>query len=231
MGITRQSGDADGGEVGLPPHHLIEFPERQRTHAAYGSKAVLLLEAGDSRFCQRAEKRREGHPPVLHHGGLTMPRHLRCALLTISSLLAILSSAHAASYTFTQLNGPGARETMANGINDNGQIVGWYIHPSYGQQGSSRHSISLVAYALTPSGLITKGRSWDGTQIDPQILMSPISLAAFSQPPARTAISKTSDYVLVIQRGQTLSRIPLHRWSIHSGRMLTLSPSNCRSAH
>jgi probable HAF family extracellular repeat protein len=320
-----------------------------------------------------------------------LPSTLRI-LLTISILLAILSLAHAASYTFTLLNGPGARETIANGINDHGQIVGWYIHPTYGQQGflyddgiftpldvpggqanvtypiginndgwivgwsvdskgnsysffydgsvltplnlpgsldpaprssavvsgindraqavgwyvnssnmargflydrgysprstslvpwtlicgesitaanwwditliatihhtassmrrgssrysmsptpgsqqlrgstigakswaasmggmasctrqgSSRHSISLAPFALSPSGLITKARSWDGTQIDPQILMSPISRAAFWQSPARTAISKTSDYVLVTQRGQTLSRIPLH---------------------
>jgi uncharacterized membrane protein len=63
-----------------------------------------------------------------------MPRRPLCVLVTISILLIALSSAHAASYTVTLFNGPGAQETLANGINDKGEIVGWYLGP-YGQQG------------------------------------------------------------------------------------------------
>ena len=52
-----------------------------------------------------------------------MPRRPLCVLVTISILLIALSSAHAASYTFTLFNGPGAQETFANGINDKGEII------------------------------------------------------------------------------------------------------------
>jgi hypothetical protein len=45
-------------------------------------------------------------------------------------LLTPVSSSHAASYTFTRLDAPGSLETFVNGINDRGQIVGWYSNSS-----------------------------------------------------------------------------------------------------
>jgi probable HAF family extracellular repeat protein len=48
-------------------------------------------------------------------------------LVTIGALLAALSSIHAASYTFTTIDVPGALATYAYGINDRNQIVGSYF--------------------------------------------------------------------------------------------------------
>jgi uncharacterized membrane protein len=45
-------------------------------------------------------------------------------LLIVGALLRGLSAAHAASYTFTTIDVPGALHTIAFGINDRGQIVG-----------------------------------------------------------------------------------------------------------
>jgi len=53
-----------------------------------------------------------------------MPRHLFFALLAVSCLCSSLSTAHAASYTFTTIDVPGSITTVADGINTAGQIVG-----------------------------------------------------------------------------------------------------------
>jgi probable HAF family extracellular repeat protein len=47
-------------------------------------------------------------------------------VLSLSLLLSALVAAHAASYTFTTIDDPGATNTWAYGINDTGQIVGTF---------------------------------------------------------------------------------------------------------
>jgi probable HAF family extracellular repeat protein len=59
-----------------------------------------------------------------------MPRHLFLILLAVSCLGTHLSTAHAASYTFTPLDVPGVTRTLAYGINKSGQIVGVYVDQS-----------------------------------------------------------------------------------------------------
>ena len=52
--------------------------------------------------------------------------------LLLVLLLDGLTTTHAAPpYNFTQVNGPGALHTFVNGINDHGQIVGWYVDPDF----------------------------------------------------------------------------------------------------
>src|SRR2546429_6521675 len=55
-----------------------------------------------------------------------MRRSLLLAVLSLGILLSPLVVAHAASYTFTTIDVPGAIQTNANGINSRGQIVGVY---------------------------------------------------------------------------------------------------------
>jgi len=55
-----------------------------------------------------------------------MRRDLLSAVLSLSVLLSTLVAAHAASYTFTTIDVPNASRTLAFGINDGGQIVGFY---------------------------------------------------------------------------------------------------------
>jgi hypothetical protein len=49
------------------------------------------------------------------------------ATITVGGLLAAASPTNAAAYTFTQLDVPGANFTQAFGINDAGQIVGFFF--------------------------------------------------------------------------------------------------------
>jgi hypothetical protein len=56
-----------------------------------------------------------------------MLRQALRALLTISMLLGALSSAHAASYTFTTLDVPDVFATFAFKLNNAGQVVGVYV--------------------------------------------------------------------------------------------------------
>jgi probable HAF family extracellular repeat protein len=76
-----------------------------------------------------------------------MPRHLLLILLAVSCLYTNLSTAHAASYTFTSLDVPfsGANATAAFGINDQGQIVG-----SYGDSSGGTHGFLYAASVFTP---------------------------------------------------------------------------------
>ena len=55
----------------------------------------------------------------LPQGGIAMPRHLLFVLLAVSCLYSHLSTAHAASYTFTTLDVPflGANSTVATRTN------------------------------------------------------------------------------------------------------------------
>jgi uncharacterized membrane protein len=76
-----------------------------------------------------------------------MPRHLLFVLLAVSCLCSHLSTAHAASYTFTTLDVPfaGALFTEAFGINDQSQIVG-----SYGDSSGGTHGFLYTAGVFTP---------------------------------------------------------------------------------
>jgi probable HAF family extracellular repeat protein len=73
-----------------------------------------------------------------------MPRHLFLILLAVSCLCRSLSTAHAASYTFTTLDVPGARATQAFEINDSGQIVGWF------SDGTRNHGFLTDGATFTP---------------------------------------------------------------------------------
>jgi probable HAF family extracellular repeat protein len=55
-----------------------------------------------------------------------MYRSLLSALLSLSVLLSTLVAAQGASYTFTPIDAPGAPATYVQGINETGQIVGWF---------------------------------------------------------------------------------------------------------
>jgi uncharacterized membrane protein len=55
-----------------------------------------------------------------------MRHSLLSAVLSLSLLLSTLVAAQDASYTFTTIDVPGARSTIPYGINDRGQIVGWF---------------------------------------------------------------------------------------------------------
>ncbi len=50
--------------------------------------------------------------------------------LLLSALLGSAGLVHASSYTTTLINYPGSRETILNGINDLGQVVGYYTTAS-----------------------------------------------------------------------------------------------------
>jgi probable HAF family extracellular repeat protein len=56
-----------------------------------------------------------------------MRRTLLLAVLSLSVLLSTVVAAQDAEYTFTTVDVPGAVTTEARGINDTGQIVGWFI--------------------------------------------------------------------------------------------------------
>ena len=49
------------------------------------------------------------------------------AVLSLSLLLSTLVAAQGASYTFTTINVPGSTDTVAYGISETGQIVGWFF--------------------------------------------------------------------------------------------------------
>jgi hypothetical protein len=55
-----------------------------------------------------------------------MRRSLLSTVLSLSILFSTFVAAQDASYTFTTLDVPGATVTLAYGINDRGQIVGWF---------------------------------------------------------------------------------------------------------
>jgi probable HAF family extracellular repeat protein len=56
-----------------------------------------------------------------------MHRSLLSAVLSQSILLSNLVAVQDDSYTFSPLNVPGATITVASGINNRGQIVGWFL--------------------------------------------------------------------------------------------------------
>ena len=63
--------------------------------------------------------RTERGPPIRHS--------LVPAVLSLSLLLSTLVAAQGASYTFTTINVPGSTDTVAYGISETGQIVGWFF--------------------------------------------------------------------------------------------------------
>jgi probable HAF family extracellular repeat protein len=81
------------------------------------------------------------------------------AVLSLSILLSTFAVAHAASYTFTPLNVPGASATLAYGTNNRGQIVGYYSLP--GQY--AWHGFLYDAGAFTPLDVPFSGAT-NGTQ-------------------------------------------------------------------
>ena len=54
-----------------------------------------------------------------------MHRYLLSTVLLLSILLRAPAAAQDVSYTFTTIDVPGATSTLASGINDAGQIVGY----------------------------------------------------------------------------------------------------------
>src|SRR5882724_1776035 len=74
-----------------------------------------------------------------------MHRSLLSAVLSLSVLLSTLVAAQDASYTFTPIDVPGASATLAYGINNKGQIVGYYSLP--GQ--NAWHGFLYAAGAFT----------------------------------------------------------------------------------
>ena len=59
-----------------------------------------------------------------------MTRLLRCLLaFLVASWIAGAPLTHAVEYNFEALNYPGAFETYAVGLNNTGQIVGYYRDP------------------------------------------------------------------------------------------------------
>jgi uncharacterized membrane protein len=84
---------------------------------------------------------------VLTRNGTTMRRmvsSLLAAMVGLSTLVTAASPANAATlYTFTQLDVPNASLTVANGINDAGQIVGNFVEhllPNFPSHGFLRDS-------------------------------------------------------------------------------------------
>jgi probable HAF family extracellular repeat protein len=85
-----------------------------------------------------------------------MPRHLLLILLAVSCLCKSLSTAHAASYTFTTLDVPGSITTVADGINTAGQIVGFFNDATGGTHGflTTDGATSTQAFGIGASGQI-----------------------------------------------------------------------------
>src|SRR5215471_1100622 len=54
------------------------------------------------------------------------PKIIVAATVAVSGIFAAALPAHAVAYTFTTVDVPGATSTIANGINDAGQIVGGF---------------------------------------------------------------------------------------------------------
>jgi probable HAF family extracellular repeat protein len=55
-----------------------------------------------------------------------MHRYLPSVWLSLSLVLSVVAAAHAASYTFTTIDVPNALATQAIGINNQGQVLGYY---------------------------------------------------------------------------------------------------------
>ena len=88
---------------------------------------------------------------------LTMNRLMALVAFLILGLLALIPPAQAASYTFTSLNNyPGASSTVPTGINDNGQIVGFYA-VSGGSGGSFLYSNSTYTSVNIQGATNTNG--------------------------------------------------------------------------
>jgi probable HAF family extracellular repeat protein len=79
-----------------------------------------------------------------------MHRSLLSAVLSLTVLLGTLVAAQDASYTFTPIDVPGASATLAYGVNNKGQIVGYYSLP--GQY--AWHGFLYTPGVFTPFNLI-----------------------------------------------------------------------------
>src|SRR6266540_4169157 len=75
---------------------------------------------------------------------------LRSAAVFCASFLVVLaivigvSARRADSYTFTAIDVPGATVTVVSGINDRGEVVGWYRTGSSGDPDSADHGFLLA---------------------------------------------------------------------------------------
>ena len=92
-------------------------------------------------------------------------RSLPIAAILATAPFAACSPVRAATYSFTQIDVPGAITTAASGINDSGQIVGYY-YPSAGGEfgfldiGGSLTQIDVPGSTLRkPAASTTRGRS------------------------------------------------------------------------
>ena len=72
----------------------------------------------------------------------------------MSVLLSALAAAHAALYTFTLFDVPDASATLACGINDKEQIVGFYTLPDHNE----RHSLLYADGAFISLEVPNAGR-------------------------------------------------------------------------
>jgi hypothetical protein len=73
-----------------------------------------------------------------------MRRSLLPAVLSLSLLLSAVATTYAASYTFTTIDVPGFRWTVAEGLNGAGDIVGSYLDVEGGQHGFLDTGTSMV---------------------------------------------------------------------------------------
>jgi len=77
-----------------------------------------------------------------------MHRSLLSAVLSLCVLFSTLVVAQDATYTFITLDVPGSRHTVAQGINTQGQIVGWYREIAVGL-----FIASYIARAYSPRSI------------------------------------------------------------------------------
>jgi len=97
-----------------------------------------------------------------------IPRKLWCVDLVVvlalagALLLPATLSAQAGSYTFVNIDYPGAYLTIPEAVNDNGAVVGYYLDTQYGNyhgflySGGTYTPLMIRRVQPLPRGLITR---------------------------------------------------------------------------